>query len=215
MNTLNSEAFALFGQHIKWADMIGNVIGLLALVLGRRRSLWSWPAQILSSLVLFAAFAPAHLTGSAGKQVVVMVVAAWGWAQWIRGRKQAPDGSLDIRFATRRERIVMLAGTVLGTIAVATLFTTFPTLSWDPWPDACLFVGTVVAMYAQARGMVEFWFAWLLVNLVGIPLNFTNGFAFSGLVYALYSALVLWGLRDWWLRSRAVRTPALQGAATP
>ena len=67
-------------------------------------------------------------------------------------------------------------------------------------------------MYAQARGMVEFWFAWLLVDLVGVPLNFANGYAFSGFVYVIYGALVLWGMRDWWLRSRKNARPVLEGA---
>lgn len=68
-------------------------------------------------------------------------------------------------------------------------------------------------MVAQARGLVEFWFAWLLVDLVGVPLAFHSGLAFSGLVYVVYFALVLWGLRDWWLRSRTSVKPALEGAA--
>ncbi|MFE2827461.1 nicotinamide riboside transporter PnuC [Streptomyces sp. NPDC059271] len=210
MNWLNSEAFALLDQHIKWSDMIGNVIGLLALALGWRRSLWSWPAQFVSGVILFAAFATAHLSGSAGKQVVVMVVAVYGWWQWNRGKER--DGSVAVRFATWRERAVMAAAAGLGTVAVAGLFTAYPSLSWDPWPDAYIFVGTIVAMYAQARGMVEFWIAWLLVDLVGVPLNFANGFAFSGFVYVLYGALVLWGLRDWWLRSRKAGQPVLEGA---
>ncbi|MCW5254041.1 MULTISPECIES: nicotinamide mononucleotide transporter family protein [unclassified Streptomyces] len=211
MNWLNSEAFALLGQRIMWSDMIGNVIGLLGLALGWRRSIWTWPAQFLSGLILFTAFATAHLSGSAGKQIVVMAVAAWGFAQWSRGRRGG-DGSIDVRFATWRERGALLGLAAAGTLAVGGLFTAFPTLSWDPWPDAYIFVGTVVAMYAQARGMVEFWFAWLLVDLVGVPLNFANGFAFSGFVYVLYGALVLWGLRDWWLRSRAATRPAPEGA---
>ncbi|MCX4913466.1 nicotinamide riboside transporter PnuC [Streptomyces sp. NPDC060011] len=210
MNWLNSEAFVLLDQHIKWSDMIGNVIGLLALALGWRRSLWSWPAQFVSGVILFAAFATAHLSGSAGKQVVVMVVAVYGWWQWNRGKER--DGSVAVRFATWRERAVMAAAAGLGTVAVAGLFTAYPSLSWDPWPDAYIFVGTIVAMYAQARGMVEFWIAWLLVDLVGVPLNFANGFAFSGFVYVLYGALVLWGLRDWWLRSRKAGQPVLEGA---
>ncbi|MEU7283312.1 nicotinamide mononucleotide transporter family protein [Streptomyces sp. NPDC045431] len=209
MNWLNSEAFTAFGQHILWSDMIGNTIGLIALALGWRRSILTWPAQFLSGVILFTAFA-GHLTGSAGKQVVVMAVAAWGWWQWNRGRQQAQDGSIVVRFATWRERGLMAGGAVLGTLAVGGLFTAYPTLSWDPWPDAYIFVGTLVAMYAQARGMVEFWFAWLLVDLVGVPLNFANGYAFSGFVYVIYGALVLWGLRDWWLRSRA--NAALEGA---
>ncbi|MEU3920724.1 nicotinamide mononucleotide transporter family protein [Streptomyces sp. NPDC029004] len=210
---LNSEAFTAFGQHIKWADMIGNLVGLTALALGWRRSIWTWPAQFASGLILLVAFASAHLTGSAGKQVVVMVVAAWGWSQWTRGRQQAGDGSIAVRFATWRERGVLAAAAAVGTLAVGGLFTLYPSLSWDAWPDAYIFVGTLVAMYAQARGMVEFWFAWLLVDLVGVPLNFANGFAFSGFVYVIYGALVLWGMRDWWLRSRTSAKPSLEGAA--
>ncbi|MFE2278975.1 nicotinamide riboside transporter PnuC [Streptomyces sp. NPDC059454] len=211
MNWLNSEAFTLFDQHIKWSDMIGNVVGLIALALGWRRSIWTWPAQFVSGLILFTAFATAHLSGSAGKQVVVMLVAAWGFWQWNRGRRQAQDGSVAVRFATNPERLLLLGAAAVGTLAVGGLFTLYPSLSWDPWPDAYIFVGTIVAMYAQARGMVEFWFAWLLVDLVGVPLNFANGFAFSGFVYVIYGALVLWGLRDWWLRSRDAR-PTLEGA---
>ncbi|MCW7941108.1 membrane protein [Streptomyces hygroscopicus] len=212
MNWLNSEAFTLFGQHIKWSDMIGNVIGLIALAFGWRRSIWSWPAQFLSGVILFSAFATAHLSGSAGKQVVVMVVAAYGWWQWKRGTSQEQDGHIAVRFATWLERAVLAGAAAVGTLAVAGLFTAFPTLSWDPWPDAYIFVGTIVAMYAQARGMVEFWFAWLLVDVVGVPLNFAGGFAFSGFVYVIYGALVLWGMRDWWLRSRKAARPVLEGA---
>jgi nicotinamide mononucleotide transporter len=208
VNALNSVAFTVFDQQIRWSDMIGNIFGLIALALGAVRSLWNWPVQFLSGLILFGAFA-GHLTGSAGKQVIVMVVAAYGWWQWNRTKGQAADGAIAPRFATWRERGYLLAGAALGTLAVGGLFTAFPTLSWDPWPDAYIFTGTIVAMYAQARGMVEFWFAWLLVDVVGVPLNFANGYAFSGFVYIIYGALVLWGMRDWWLRSRK---PALEGA---
>ncbi|WP_053708181.1 nicotinamide mononucleotide transporter family protein [Streptomyces sp. NRRL B-3648] len=211
MNWMNSEAFTLFGQHIIWSDMIGNILGLIALALGWRRSLWTWPVQFLSGLVLFAAFY-GHLTGSAGKQAVVMAVALYGWWQWRRTKDRSADGHITPRFATWPERASMLAAAAAGTVAVALLFTAYPKLSWDPWPDAYIFVGTIVAMYAQAKGMVEFWFAWLLVDLVGVPLNFANGYAFSGFVYVIYGALVLWGMRDWWLRSRRGPQPALEGA---
>ncbi|MFI9175745.1 nicotinamide riboside transporter PnuC [Streptomyces lincolnensis] len=211
MNWLNSEAFTLFGQRIIWSDMVGNIFGLITLALGWRRSIWTWSTQFLSGLILFVAFY-GHLAGSAGKQIVVMVVAVYGWWQWNRSRGQSADGHITPRFATGRERVAMVAAAAAGTVAVALLFKAYPSLSWDPWPDAYIFVGTVVAMYAQARGMVEFWFAWLLVDLVGVPLNFANGYAFSGFVYVIYGALVLWGMRDWWLRSRKASQPVMEGA---
>ncbi|WP_235023886.1 nicotinamide mononucleotide transporter family protein [Streptomyces sp. WAC05374] len=189
--------------------MIGNTIGLIALALGWRRSILTWPAQLLSGVILIAAYASAHLSGGVGKQLLVIGVAAWGWRQWSRGRQQAQDGSIAVRFASWKERGLLLGGAALGTLAVGGLFTLYPALSWSPWADAYIFVGTLVAMVAQARGLVEFWFAWLLVDLVGVPLAFSSGLAFSGLVYVIYFALVLWGMRDWWLRTR---TPALEGA---
>ncbi|MFE9249497.1 nicotinamide riboside transporter PnuC [Streptomyces sp. NPDC007088] len=207
---LNSQAFTVFGQHVIWSDMAGNTIGLIALALGWRRSVWTWPAQFLSGLVLVAAYLSAHLSGGVGKQLLVIVVALWGWRQWTRGRRRAQDGSVAVRFASWKERGLLAAGTAAGTLALGGLFLAVPSLSWNPWPDAYIFVGTLAAMVAQARGLVEFWFAWLLVDVVGVPLAFHSGLAFSGLVYVIYLALVLWGLRDWWLRSRA--TVALEGA---
>ncbi|MDJ0465797.1 nicotinamide mononucleotide transporter family protein [Streptomyces sp. H27-C3] len=210
---LNSEAFTAFGQHIMWSDMIGNTIGLIALALGWRRSIWTWPAQFLSGVILVAAYSSANLSGGVGKQLLVIGVALWGWRMWQRGRQQAQDGSIAVRFATWRERGLLVAAAVVGTLAVGGLFTLYPSLSWSPWADAYIFVGTLVAMVAQARGLVEFWFAWLLVDLVGVPLAFNSGLAFSGFVYVVYLALVLWGAYDWWQRSRASVRPALEGAA--
>lgn len=170
MNWLNETAFSIFGQAVKWTDMVGNLLGLAALALGWRRSTWSWPVQLLSAVVLIGAYLSAHLTGLIGKQGIVIVAAVWGWTQWQRGRRST--GEIEVRFATARERAALIGGTALATVAVAGIFLAYPSLSWSPWADAYIFVGTLAAMVAQARGWVEFWFAWIAVDLVGVPLAF-------------------------------------------
>ncbi|PYC76412.1 hypothetical protein C7C46_22510 [Streptomyces tateyamensis] len=211
MNSLNTVAFSLFGEHFKWNDTIGNLLGLIALALGWRRSIVSWPVQLLSGLVLVGAYWSAHLSGGVGKQLVVIVTAVWGWAQWQRGRRE--HGDIRIRFATWTERALLVAGTGVVTVAVALVFQHW-NLSWSPWADAYIFTGTLAAMVAQARGWVEFWIAWIAVDLVGVPLAFNSGLPFSGLVYSIYFVLVLAGLRAWWLRTRLPQHPttSLQGA---
>ncbi|MGF1429343.1 nicotinamide mononucleotide transporter family protein [Kitasatospora sp. LaBMicrA B282] len=212
MNWLNGVAFSIFGQHVLWTDMVGNLLGLAALALGWHRSIWSWPAQLLSGVVLFAAFASGHLSGLAGKQVIVVVTAVWGWIQWQRGRRDT--GEIRVRFASWAERAVLVGATAAATVGLALLFEHYTWMSWSPWSDAYIFTGTLAAMVAQARGRVEFWIAWIAVDVVGVPLAFENGYAFSGLTYSIYFVLVLLGLRAWWLRSRTPRTssaPTLQG----
>jgi nicotinamide mononucleotide transporter len=73
-----------------------------------------------------------------------------------------------------------------------------------------MFVGTLAAMYAQARRWVEFWFAWLAVDGVGIPLAFDSGLPFSGMVYVVYLVLVILGMRSWWLTAGTAGTAAGQ-----
>lgn len=215
LDWLNGPAFQLLGQQVIRSDLIGNLLGLAALAFGWRRSVFSWPAQLLSGAVLVAAYASAQLAGGIGKQLLVITVALWGWRQWRGGTRRSGDGRVAVRFATWRERVLLAAGTVAGTAAVGGLFTAFPQLSWNPWPDAYIFVGTLAAMTAQARGLVEFWMAWLLVDLVGVPLAFSSGLAFSGFVYLVYLVLVLWGMHAWWRRSRREPAGSNSRASTP
>jgi nicotinamide mononucleotide transporter len=202
---LNSDAFTIWGQTVIWSDLIGNTIGLAGLVLVWRRLIWNWPVQILAALILVVAYASAHLAGGVGKQLLVIGAALCGWREWRSGRKQA-GADITVRFATWRERGLLAGSAALGTIVLGGIFTLYPWLSWSPWADAYIFVGTLVAMYAQARRYFEFWVAWLLVDIVGVPLAFTSGLVFSGLIYLMYFALVLLGAYDWYRRSHS---PAL------
>jgi len=135
----------------------------------------------------------------------------------VPGGNESQQVMLQVRFAEVNRRKLADAGLALfahrENFAARSTTQQYPAPIFDDSkPDAYIFVGTIVAMYAQARGMVEFWIAWLLVDVVGVPLNFANGYAFSGFVYVIYGALVLWGMRDWWLRSRRNARPVLEGA---
>ena len=45
----------------------------------------------------------------------------------------------------------------------------WPAPRWYYWCDAWIFVGSMVATYAMARGWNDFWLAWIAVDLVGVP----------------------------------------------
>ncbi|QKW24091.1 nicotinamide mononucleotide transporter [Kitasatospora sp. NA04385] len=189
--------------------MVGNLIGLTGLVLGWRRSVLTWPVQLLAGAVLITAFWNSHLPGLIGKQAIVVVASVWGWTQWQRGRRDT--GRVEVRFATWTERALLVAATAAGTAAVAGLFHLKPDLSYAPLFDAYIFVGTLAAMYAQARGWVEFWFAWLAVDLIGVPYAYQHGYSFTALTFTVYFVLVVAGLASWWTKARTA--PLAKGAA--
>jgi nicotinamide mononucleotide transporter len=207
----NAVAFHLFGETIKWSDLIGNLLGLATVFLAARRSMWAWPVQITGALLLLGANVSAHLGGTAARQVAVAGFAAYGWLRWSAVRKH--DSGITIRWATWTERLFLAAGLGAGTVAFALVLERYHA-SWAPWPDAYIFIGSLVATVAQIRRYVEFWFVWLAVDVVGVPLAFNNGLPVSGLVYVIYFAIVVAGLRQWMVTARTAGrdVPAAQPA---
>ena len=66
--------------------------------------------------------------------------------------------------------VLTLVGVAIVQWVFATVGATWPAPRWYFWCDAWIFVGSIVATYAMARGWNEFWLAWIAVDLVGVPL---------------------------------------------
>ncbi|ACU70889.1 putative integral membrane protein [Catenulispora acidiphila DSM 44928] len=193
--------FSFFGLSVYWSDFIGNIFALLTVVLALRRLVISWPVQILGSVCLLVASLNVHLTGNAGRQIIIIVAASWGWATWRRNK--ANEGTVVVGWASWPVRLVLVAAMIAGTGALGAFL---KAMNWSFYPgapwwmvlcDAWIFTGTVIAMYTQARRYVEFWFAWLAVDLVGVPLAVHSHLYFSGIVYGIFFFMVLAGIRDW------------------
>jgi nicotinamide mononucleotide transporter len=146
--------------------------------------------------------------------VFFIITGVYGWWRWQQHREHDPSGTAVVpRWATWRERGVVV---VLWLALVAVLTPIFRALgSYDPvWADAWIFVGSMVATYAMARGWVDFWLCWIAVDLVGVPVLVRAGFYPSAVLYAIYAGFVIWGFVVW---RRVARTeaPAAAPARAP
>jgi nicotinamide mononucleotide transporter len=146
--------------------------------------------------------------------VFFIATSIYGWWAWNRSRrgraKNAP--AITPRWATARERTTYLlaaaALVVLAQWVFAQVGVGWPAPGWYYWTDAWIFVGSMLATYAMARGWVDFWLVWIAVDLVGVPLLWHSGFYPSAILYAVYGAFVLWGFFVW---KRAARVEAPTG----
>jgi nicotinamide mononucleotide transporter len=191
----NALAFQAGGERVRWSDLLGNLLGLATVALAIRRSLWAWPVQITGAVLLFGASMAVHLGGNAARQLVVIAAAGYGWWRWNRQRGADHEG-VPIRWAVPAERLLLLGFLGVGTAGFAWLLSATHA-SWAPLPDAYIFVGSLAATLCQGRGWVEFWFVWIAVDVVGVPLAFHSGLPVSGFTYGVYFLLVLAGLRQW------------------
>lgn len=184
----------IFGQKIAYPELVGQVLALAVVFLAQRRSLLTWPVQLVSVALLFTVYLSAHLGGLATRQVVVGAIAVYGWYAWVRRRD--PVFGVVVRKGSWRERSAVAGVFVAGTVAYALVLDAL-NASWAPWPDAAIFVGTILAFALQGLGLVEFWLVWLVVDAVGVPLQIQSGLYFSAFVYVIFAGLVIHGFVDW------------------
>ncbi|MDO5864331.1 MULTISPECIES: nicotinamide riboside transporter PnuC [Paenarthrobacter] len=207
------------GSALVLREVLGNIFGLASALGGMRRKVWAWPVGILGNLLLltvflgnvFGAAAPATLWGQAGRQIMFMAVAIYGWYRWQQGRHLAGEGRAIVpSWASNKVRIALIGAMVAGTAALTPLFDALG--SYPPvWADAWTFMGSLLATYGMARGWTEFWLIWVAVDVVGVPLLFTAGYYASAFMYLFYGFFTLAGFFVW--RRASKRAAAVAGPA--
>jgi nicotinamide mononucleotide transporter len=213
------EAHLTLGGHdITWREILGNAFGLASAVGGMRRRVWAWPVGIVGNALLFTVFlftatssdhGGSPLYGQAGRQVFFVAVSVYGWVRWRRNQRSGSGAPAVVpRWATPRQRagylVAAAGGVVASYLAFRAIGAGFPvTHWWYYWADAWIFVGSILATYAMARGWVDFWLCWVAVDIVGVPELLYFHFYPSAVLYGVYGVFVLWGFVTWLRLARA------------
>ncbi|WP_110238554.1 nicotinamide riboside transporter PnuC [Nocardioides gilvus] len=210
-------------------EVLGNVFGLTSAILGMRRWVLAWPIGLVGNVLLFFVFTTGSIAevgeeplwGQAGRQVFFAAVSLYGWWRWTRQRHSggsADGGAITPRWATWNERFLLLA--VGAGVYALTYAALLQIGSWSPPTEAWIVAGSMLATWGMARGWVEFWLVWMLVDVVGVvslvrspyPAHATVG------MYLFYAFFVVMGFFVWWRAARdatpqtsPVTDPSLEG----
>src|SRR6478609_4905543 len=123
------------GYQLHWLELIGVLFGLGSAIGGLRRRVWAWPVGIIGNVLLFFVYITvtfdqadgrAPLFGQSGRQIFFIITSIYGWWRWNQVRQLSDRGSsapaIVPRWATVRERVVMVAGWLLGVVVVQQVF---------------------------------------------------------------------------------------------
>jgi nicotinamide mononucleotide transporter len=192
---LLAPAFTLWGGPVTWLEIVACALGVAMVLYNLRVNPLGWPLAIASSLLYALLFADSKLYGEASLQLFFVVVSAWGWWQWLRGK--GDDGqALRVSRMSGRDRGLAAAATLLLWPLLGLLLAR-GTDSDVPYLDALPTVASVTGQVLLARKRIENWPVWLAVNLFSIALFAYKGLWFTVLLYALFAALSVVGWRAW------------------
>lgn len=194
-------AVVIWNSPVTWLEIVASVLGLLMVLANLRINPIGWPLAIASSLLYGLLFADSRLYGEAMLQVFFVVVAGWGWWQWLHAR--GSDGqALEVRWMTRNGRVVAIAGTLAAWPLLALLLDR-GTDSDVPWLDALVTVASITGQILLGRKFIDNWPVWVGVNAVSIGLFAFKGLWLTVLLYAVFLLLAVAGWRAWQQRLAA------------
>lgn len=189
------EAFTWLGSPVTWLEIVAFWLSIAMVFANFRVHPVAWPLAIVSSALYALLFAQSRLYGEAGLQLVFIVVAFWGWWQWLRGT--GADGApLVVHRLTPRGRW-LAAGATLAAWPLLALLLDHRTDSDVPWLDALPTVGSLTGQFLLGRKLVENWAVWLVVNVVSVGLFAVKGLWLTVLLYAIFAVLSVVGWRAW------------------
>ncbi len=195
LKPLFAVAFLAWGSPVSWLEIVAFVLALIMVGCNMRVNPLAWPLAIVSSALYGALFLDSRLYGEASLQVFFIIVAFWGWWQWLRGT--SVDGApLRVRQLEPRQRWYLLAVMAVAWPALAWLLSS-RTDSDVPWFDAFPTAGSLIGQWLLGRKYVENWLAWLIVNLVSVALFIHKELWLTVLLYALFVILSVVGWRAW------------------
>jgi nicotinamide mononucleotide transporter len=194
-SALFAEAFTLWGGPVTWLEVVAFGLSVWMVACNMRVDPLGWPLAIASSLLYALLFLHSRLYGEASLQLFFVVVALWGWWQWLRA--DGADGApLKVHRLTPGARRNAVVATLVG----------WPLLGWllhrvtdsdVPYLDALPTVASITGQVLLGRKLIENWPVWIAVNLVSIGLFAVKGLWLTVLLYALFAVLAGFGWKAW------------------
>lgn len=177
-----------------WLEILGFATGVACVWLLVRENVWNWPVGIANNLFYLIVFYRSGLYADSGLQVGYVAISIYGWWHWLHGG--AGHGRLAVGRIGAGEALAVAGATAAATAGLAALLARF-TPSTVPFSDALTTALSLAAQYLQARKFLENWWVWIAADLLYIGLYLYKDLALTALLYAVFLALCVAGLRSW------------------
>ena len=198
-------------QNLSWFEATAMMLGLASVLVLQAGRSWGYIIGILSVVSYIWICYQAKLYAHMGVNAYYVIMNLYGLHHWHRGG--ATGGVAPYRYCLRWEYLVggLGFGVVFALLWGLLQFTDTKVAVWDALTTAIW----VVAMWWLARKRVENWLAWLLGDLICIPLYFYQGYLLTSIqmfVFCIFAAIGFFRWRGYASkeRNRVEKTPVDQ-----
>lgn len=181
-------------QEMTWLEAIAVFFGLASVFYSMKENILVFPTGIVSTLIYVWICLQVKLYADMGINAYYFIMSIYGWYIWSRpkpGAAKVPVTWLDKKGIMASLGLFLVSYAVLYFVLVT--FTDSDVPYWDSFTTSSAFVG----MWLMAKKKVENWIAWIVTDLVSVPLYIYKGLLLTSFQFLVFTVLAVLGLIAW------------------
>jgi nicotinamide mononucleotide transporter len=185
-------------------ETVSFITGAVCVWLTVVENVWNYPIGLVNSTTFCIVFFQSRLFADASLQIVYFVLGVIGWWMWLYGGEN--KSKLTVTRGSHSELFAIALIVGVGTFGMwAGLHFLAGSATFC---DALTTSISLAAQWLLNGKRVENWYAWILADIIYIPLYLYKHLYLTALLYGVFLLMATMGLRAW-IRSYRIGQPAV------
>jgi nicotinamide mononucleotide transporter len=189
----------------RWEEWLSTVLQIASVWYAKKNKVLVYPTGIIGVLLasyIYYFISDPPLYADAILNIYYFFMSIYGWYNWVQ--KKDEQLVFPISWCSSKE-LFFGVGIFIFFWGLIYYMLISITNSNTPVLDSLVSSTAVISMWWMAKRKMENWMAWIVSNIVAIPLNFYKGFMLFTLMYILFLGLAVSGFKEWKLK---IKKPA-------
>jgi nicotinamide mononucleotide transporter len=177
-----------------WLEAVAVFFGITSVFYSIKKNILVFPTGMISTIIYVYICLKYKLYADMGINAYYFAMSIYGWYLWSRpsnGNPERPVTWLNNKGLVHA--VLLFLGSYGALYFVLANFTDSDVPYWDSFTTASAFVG----MWLMAKKKVENWIAWIITDIVSVPLYFYKGLMLTSFQFLFFTVLATIGLFEW------------------
>ena len=180
-----------------WEEWLSTVLQIASVWYAKKNKVLVYPTGIIGVLLasyIYYFISDPPLYADAILNIYYFFMSIYGWYNWVQ--KKNEQLVFPISWCDKKELSIGVGIFIFFWGLIYYMLISI-TNSNTPVLDSLVSSTAVISMWWMAKRKMENWIAWIVSNIVAIPLNFYKGFMLFTLMYILFLGLAVSGYKEW------------------
>ena len=179
---------------MSWLEAVAVFFGIASVFYSIKKNILVFPSGMISTIIYVYICLKYKLYADMGINAYYFAMSIYGWYLWSRPSNGNPERPVTwLRSRGIVYAILLFLGSYGILYFVLANFTDSDVPYWDSFTTSSAFVG----MWLMAKKKVENWIAWIITDIVSVPLYFYKGLILTSFQFLFFTVLATIGLIEW------------------